>query len=369
MILNRCNRCVLPSTTPGIDLDEDGVCRYCRDHEPFAVRGEGALLAVLEDAAGKGGEYDCVVIISGGRDSSYALWLLSEHYGLRVLAVHYDNPFAHPQALVNVRRATEKVKVPLVVVGDRYDVHLRCFRNNVRAFFGRPRPAMISMMCLGCKNILRYGAEVARRHGAPLVVTASTPYEQLPFKKALQGVPPGASRYRLYAGRFWTGLKELALNPGYLSPDTLTQTVRTFANLDVFSPVVPFLYPNVRFVCIFYYLQWDEQTVLPTVREELGWQKPEEADSPWRFDCRIGPLKDFLYRRLLGLTEKESFYSVLVREGMLTRAEALERLERERDPTAEELNECVRPAGLGLAELMDLNPGFWRRPAGALSQG
>ena len=365
--LNRCRECVLPVTTPGLDLDEDGVCNYCREHEPFPLRGEEALLEALEDARAEGAAYDCEIIISGGRDSSYALWLLAEHYGLRVLAVHYDNPFAHPQAYANVKRATDRLDVPLVVVGDREDVHVRCFRNNVRAFFRRPRPAMISMMCLGCKNILRYGAEVARERGAPLIVTASTPYEQLPFKKALQGVPLGASHLRLYASRFWTGLTELALNPGYLTHDTLAQTARTFANLDIFSPAVPFLYPDVRFLCIFYYLRWDEPTVLRTVREELGWSKPEDTDSPWRFDCRIGPLKDFLYRRMLGLTEKESFYSVLIREGIIGREDALERLAREREPTPEESDECLRPAGLSLKELMEANPRLWEGAGEAVS--
>ena len=85
----RCSRCILPDTFPGADLGEEGVCRPCASHVPTSVHGEGAL----HDAVGtaRGPVYDCVVPLSGGKDSSYVLLYAVERLKLRPVRV-----CAHP---------------------------------------------------------------------------------------------------------------------------------------------------------------------------------------------------------------------------------------------------------------------------------
>lgn len=75
-----CTRCVLPSGTPGIEFDRNGICNYCNEYEPMNVRGEAKLREFLDAFQGKGEEYDCLVCISGGRDSTYTLWKLVSEY-------------------------------------------------------------------------------------------------------------------------------------------------------------------------------------------------------------------------------------------------------------------------------------------------
>jgi len=89
-----CTRCVMDTSATNIVFDENGVCNYCTD---FSERLRAAqekvsdLVAHRDEfiakvkANGKGKEYDCTVGVSGGVDSSYALYLTVKH-GLRPLA-------------------------------------------------------------------------------------------------------------------------------------------------------------------------------------------------------------------------------------------------------------------------------------------
>lgn len=91
-----CARCVLPDTRPGLTLDDEGVCSACRGHEDKVARidwvaREAAFLEVVEEAKRRSTGYDCIVPISGGKDSWYQVITCQEH-GLRVLGVTWRTP-------------------------------------------------------------------------------------------------------------------------------------------------------------------------------------------------------------------------------------------------------------------------------------
>lgn len=105
-----CSRCVMDTSAPDISFDTQGVCCYCTEFlgRLTRVRAEVAdHLAHREafirrvKADGRGREYDCIVGVSGGVDSSYALLLAVEH-GLRPLAVHLDNGWNSELATHNI---------------------------------------------------------------------------------------------------------------------------------------------------------------------------------------------------------------------------------------------------------------------------
>jgi hypothetical protein len=81
----------------------------------------------------------------------------------------------------------------------------------------------------------------------------------------------------------------------------------------------------------FHYIEWNEEEILSRLRSELKWESPKQFASTWRFDCKVGHVKDLLYIKTLGLTERDDSYSKMVREGILTRDEALARLKKEND--------------------------------------
>jgi N-acetyl sugar amidotransferase len=116
-----CSRCVLDDSIPDLTLDDNGECNYCKRHDaldamyPTGKEGErrfNELIAEIKKA-GSGKPFDCVVGVSGGRDSS---WLLHNAviHGLRPIAVHYDNGWDHVIATRNIDKLTKKLEVPLV---------------------------------------------------------------------------------------------------------------------------------------------------------------------------------------------------------------------------------------------------------------
>ena len=66
------------------------------------------LNEMVAEAKTLGRKYDAIVPLSGGRDSSYVLYVVAVEYGMKVLAISYDNEFRHDQAMVNMRTACDR---------------------------------------------------------------------------------------------------------------------------------------------------------------------------------------------------------------------------------------------------------------------
>ena len=117
----RCTRCISDSTCPGITFDAKGVCSFCFLHDkwvkmyPNDERGNVPLQAMIQKMKrdGEGKKYDCVIGISGGRDSTYVLHLTVKKYGLRPLAVHFNDGFDNPVGGENMVNITKKLGVEL----------------------------------------------------------------------------------------------------------------------------------------------------------------------------------------------------------------------------------------------------------------
>lgn len=119
-----CTRCVQNETVPGIKFDANGVCNFCHLHDelckiyPNDETGRQRLENIFSDikAKAKNKEFDCIVGISGGRDSTYLLYNAVKTWKLRVLAVHSDDWFDNPIATENMKKAVEKLKVKFISV-------------------------------------------------------------------------------------------------------------------------------------------------------------------------------------------------------------------------------------------------------------
>ena len=116
-----CVRCVMDTSDRDITFDESGVCNHCHtfaEHAgrrlmPMADRTRELERVVKEmKAAGKGREYDCILGVSGGVDSTYAAYLL-RNLGLRVLAVHVDNGWNSELAVFNIERVLRTLGIDL----------------------------------------------------------------------------------------------------------------------------------------------------------------------------------------------------------------------------------------------------------------
>jgi hypothetical protein len=99
---------------------------------------------------------------------------------------------------------------------------------------------------------------------------------------------------------------------------------------------------NIVYVDFFHYIPWEEKTVLGRIRKELNWDSPAELNSTWRFDCQIAHLKDYMYLKTMGVTEKDDFYSKMIREGQISREEALLRVDLENELPKEIIYELFK---------------------------
>lgn len=134
--MKRCRRCLVPDIVPGIILSPDGTCNLCLDHQAMATAAkaseesrqgfEADLEQTLKECRGHG-EYDCLVPLSGGKDSIYLLYKLSVEYKLKVLAFTVDVNLP-PLAWDNIRRAVAKLNVDHLVFSPSHGFYERAFR-------------------------------------------------------------------------------------------------------------------------------------------------------------------------------------------------------------------------------------------------
>jgi hypothetical protein len=97
---------------------------------------------------------------------------------------------------------------------------------------------------------------------------------------------------------------------------------------------------------LFHYLPWNEQEIITRIQSELDWDYPLKLNSTWRSDCRVGHLKDLMYMKTLGMTERDDFYAKVVRQGLMTRKDALRRLQRENRLHLDEIQGLLRQVGI-----------------------
>ena len=113
MELQICTNCVMDTTDSKITFDEKGVCDHCTTYYKDILpkwhtdeRGEKALSEIIDKIKkeGEGKEFDCIMGMSGGIDSSYLLYVMKEQFGLRPLVFHVDAGWNSQIAVNNIER-------------------------------------------------------------------------------------------------------------------------------------------------------------------------------------------------------------------------------------------------------------------------
>lgn len=119
--LQVCSKCIYDEKVSYIKFDSNGICNYCHQLDQLKEQygtetkvGEEKFGGILEQIKkdGKGKKYDCIIGVSGGTDSSYMLYL-TKVWGLRPLAVHYDNTWNSAIATENIRKVLSALGIDL----------------------------------------------------------------------------------------------------------------------------------------------------------------------------------------------------------------------------------------------------------------
>ncbi len=164
--ITMCARCIMDTSDHDISFDAEGVCNHCRRADDIlrAVHWtpEESDRALSEQAAriqkaGAGHEYDSVIGLSGGVDSSYTAHL-AHGLGLRPLAIHLDNGWDSELAVENIQRVVEGCGFDLIT----YVIDWREFRDLQRAFL---RASVVDIELLTDHAIFASVVRLAQEHG------------------------------------------------------------------------------------------------------------------------------------------------------------------------------------------------------------
>ena len=315
--IEHCVRCGLPSDVPDVSIDGDGVCTSCHQFELVApqaeewFRSEADLVAALANARERStGDYDVIHLISGGKDSTYALYKLVE-LGARVFAITLDNGYLAEVAKANVRRATKALGVDHEFV--TIDGMDEIFRDSLERF---------SNVCHGCyKAIYTIALAKAEELRTSAIVTGLSRGQF--FETRL--VPEMFGEERFDPDAIDEMVRE-ARHVYHTTPDAVSE------NMDVDFLADGEIFDRIDFIDLYRYVDVPLSEMYAALEANDTWQRP--PDSGRSTNCLINAAGIFVHKMEQGHHNYAAPYSWDVRLGHKTRAEVLHELDDPMD-TAE----------------------------------
>lgn len=336
----RCARCTLPESYPGIRFDSAGICSICQAAPSPAEMAEQRkalgkrLQEICEQHRGSAGDYDCIVALSGGKDSSYTLAMLVRDRGLRCLAVTIDNGFLSDQAIENCRTICTALGVDHVFFKPAFGFMRQMYRESLKG--GAHTPGAIkraSDVCNSCINLINtHVLKVAFSHGVGLVAGGYLG-GQVPADSGIMTVSleqhrkARSSQLSRYIERFGPDAERFFSLPKAKSGRNHPETVH------VINPLLASDYDGERLIDFL---------------KELGWRRPADTGMH-SSNCRLNDLGISSHLKRYGFHPYETETANLVRSGLMNRDEAVSKLESK--PTQATLAPLLRQLGLDAADV------------------
>ncbi|MBK8659454.1 MAG: hypothetical protein IPN22_11445 [Bacteroidetes bacterium] len=343
----QCTHCIADSTVPGIRFDPEGECNLCAMHRrwekifPLGNNGEGILrkkiAAIKKDGAGR--KYDCVIGISGGRDSMFLLYNAVKVWNLRVLAVHFNDGFDNPVAGENMLKAARK-----------WNVELRTITSDFRE-------------CKDLKLVDLKASIPLLNNGTDVGIGASL--YSVAYKEGVKHI--------LFGQSFRTeGIRPLAW--AYFDGDLLRALHRQFGTypLRKWKPddagynlgiKEMFFYSVLQGISVFsplYYVSYVKSEVQPLLEKEFGYVHT----GAHYYDDLYWTLITYIHRVKFNIDFRLIEYSAFVRSGQMTREEALQKVATPDNILEDEkvISLCIKRLGITREEFngyLQLPPKNW----------
>ena len=348
--VQRCTRCILPETMPYIRFDDAGVCNYCHSYKPRNRPKPIEELIQLVEPFRRAHGNDCIVPFSGGRDSCYGLHLIAKELKMKPITYTYDWGMVTDLGRRNISRMSAALGVENIIVADDIALKRRNIAMNFRAWLKSPHLGMVSILTAGDKHFFRHVETVKQQTGISLNLWGVNPLEVTHFKAGFLGVPPDFAEERVYSHgamkqlRYqWLRLKAMMQSPGYFNHslwDTLSgEYYRSFNK-------------KKDYYHIFDYWRWDEQTIDDTLFNEYDWETAPDTNTTWRIGDGTAAIYNYIYYTVAGFTEHDTFRSNQIREGDLTRNEALALVEDENQPRYPNIKWYLDAIGMDFKEVI-----------------
>ena len=327
---NMCSKCTCDTTVPGIKFDNKGECNFCKKKKkmtkdfPNDERGQKIILDTVEKIkiAGKGKQFDCVIGISGGRDSMFTLHYTKKVLGLNPIAVHFNDGFGNPTAGQNMVKGCKILGVELRTITSDWKES-----KDLRISLLKASTTDVGLSTdIGIATAL-YG--VAAKENIKYVVIGQS------FRT--EGIAPLSwnfldgkylkdvhSKFGSHPLRKWT-----ANDPGFnlglkeMFHYTVVKRIKTFP--------------------ILYYADYVRKDVDKLISEELDWKDT----GAHYFDDLYQALMTQIFRTKFNIDRRKYNYAALIRSGQMKKEVALERIKTPYVIEDEKvINLCIKRLGL-----------------------
>jgi hypothetical protein len=297
-----CNTCILSDEIGGIVINADGSCNYCTDHSQHVPYGEQKLHRIIAKAKKKNNTYDALVPLSGGKDSTYVLYLAVKEFRLKVLTYTFDNGFMSELALKNIGNTTKSCNVDHVWIKPDADMLLKLYRTALTES---------GEICGICGiGIERSMLRISEAWKIPLILLGHVPTESNSFT--------GENLYDAFR------MKTILKRNKNISGDE----IRRFL-----------IFPNINFITswlqtktgrfgkkvnILYYLDLpSEKRIAEILKSEMNWADSDHSGYTRHFDCLAEPFTNFIREKRFGSSRRIFQLSNMVRNNEISRDEAL----------------------------------------------
>ncbi len=327
-----CSRCVMDTSDPEIRFDAEGVCCHCTasrnilENLPPIEQRESELARVVEEIrrSGVGKPYDCVVGVSGGVDSTYAMYQASR-LGLRLLAIHLDNGWNSELAVSNIEKAVKTLNIPLETVVLDWEE----FRDLQLSFL----KASVTDAEIPTDHAITAAVyDIAHRLKIDFIISGTN--------LSTENILPDSWTHGIID---WRYIRSVHSRFG-------SKRLRTFPHLGLGKRFYYRTIGRMKSVPVLNYLVYDKRAAVRTLQNELGWrsygEKHHESTYTKFFQCYILPRK-------FGIDKRRAHLSSLICSGQTTREDAVRELQKPPCPEDELGNDkryVLKKLGLTEAE-------------------
>jgi len=339
--LKICKRCIYDETIPGITFNSDGICNYCEmidslkaEYKTGTKEGEEMFLKIVEEIKRKGRckKYDCVVGVSGGTDSSYMIYKAVKEYGLRVLAVHYDNTYNSSIATENIRKVLGKLNVDLYT----YVVDNKEMDDIFRSFFKAGVPELDAATDIGVAEIL-YRA--CAKYGVKYILEGHS--------FMAEGVSPVGYMYA--DGKY---IESIQKKFG-------TCKIKSYPNMPILSFLKWITFYRIKKIRPLWYIDYSKKEAISILEKEFNWVYYQGH----HLENRITAFHHSYYDPLkFNIDQRNNSLSASVRSGIMSREEALEEYSKPPFLEPELLEYLIKRLGFTeseFAEIMSSPPKYY----------
>lgn len=311
-----CVRCCMPESNEGVEFDEMGICRACQSAEQKIhidwVAREKELRRTLEHYKGLGRDYDCMVPISGGKDSMFQLYVVTQVYKLRALAVTFSHNWFSETGQYNLRNAIERFDVDHIMFTPKRSLVNRLARESL---------SKIGDACWHCHaGVGAFPLQIAVKYKIPLLIWGESIAEMSGRATHYDPVTKFDRDYftkvsaKIYPEKMVCHDIELRELTGFQLP--------SYEEIDEAAVVGIHLGD---------YIFWDDERQMEFVRDNFGWREDRVEGTYKRYksvECRMAGVHDYTKFLKRGFGRGTDHASMDVRAGLLTREEAFELAKR-----------------------------------------